>query len=148
MAFEPRPGIGDGSDSVVNDDLAPRMLRQPADAPPPIGRVGQTTPIQEFRRELAAQLHMRATRRLGSLKATTRSWAGRVSGRADRRLLFTLAGAVDALCEHCDLLVDRLASQEALTADVVAAFGEDLARLRAEVLHVRNAVAPPGAPPR
>ncbi len=69
-----------------------------------------------------------------------RSWAGRVSGRADRRLLLALAGATDAVAVHCDLLVDRLTAHEAVTADVAGAFGQELALLRAEVAHLQRSV--------
>ena len=65
---------------------------------------------------------------------------GRVSGRSDRRLIMALAHATDALATHCDLLVDRLASQEAVTSDVAGAFGEEITRLRAEVVHLQRLV--------
>ena len=67
-----------------------------------------------------------------------RAWAARVSGRADRRLLLALARATDAVAAHCDQLVDRLAAQEAVTADVAGSFGQELALLRAEVLHLQR----------
>ncbi len=76
-----------------------------------------------------------------------RRWAGRVSGRADRRLLLALAAATEALADHSDLLVDRLSILETLGADVTGVFGEELALLRAEVLHLqRVATSPPGPP--
>ena len=37
-----------------------------------------------------------------------RAWAGRVSGRSDRRLLLALAGATEAIATHCDLLAAAL----------------------------------------
>jgi cell division protein FtsB len=70
-----------------------------------------------------------------------RGWAGRVSGRSDRRLLLALAAAMDAMATHCDLLADRLASQEVVTADLADVFGQEIAQLRAEVLHLRRSVA-------
>jgi hypothetical protein len=69
-----------------------------------------------------------------------RTWAGRVSGRADRRLLLALAGATDAVAVQCDLLVERLTTQEAVTADVAGAFGQELALLRAEVAHLQRSI--------
>ena len=69
-------------------------------------------------------------------------WASHVSGRADRRLLDALAAALQALADHGDLLVDRLAAQEAVTADLNRVHGEELARLRAEVLHLSRMAAP------
>jgi hypothetical protein len=128
----------DPHDPVAGDaGWAPRMLRQPADAPPPLGHVGDDPTVQSFRREWS-------TRRAGtalSLRSTVRSWAGRVSGRSDRRLLLALASATDAVAAHCDLIVDRLTTQEAVTADVTGAFGEEIAQLRAEVLHLQRVVA-------
>ncbi len=52
--------------------------------------------------------------------------------------MFALANATDALARHLDLLVDRLSAQEALTADVTWAYGEDVTRLRAEVTQLRR----------
>jgi hypothetical protein len=69
-----------------------------------------------------------------------RSWAGRISGRADRRLLVALVGATEAIITHCDLLADRLAAQEAVTEDVAGSFGQEIVQLRAEVLHLQAQV--------
>ena len=69
-----------------------------------------------------------------------RAWAGRLSGRSDRRLLLALAGATDAIATHCDLLAAHLAAEEALTEDVVASYGEEITCLRAEVLHLQREV--------
>ena len=108
------------------------MLGRPADAPPPLGRVGDSQPLISLRRILSG-------RRTGTGRSF-RSWAARVSGRADRRLLLALAGATDAVATHCDLLVERLTAQEAVTADVAGAFGQELALLRAEVAHLQRSV--------
>jgi len=127
MVRDPHDAVADGSARV------PRMLRQPADAPPPIGHVGDSDAVAALRRVRS------------ETDATTRSlraWAGRVSGRADRRLLLTLADATEAMAAQCDLLSDRLAAQEAVTADVAGAFGEEIALLRAEVQHLQRRVAP------
>ena len=77
----------------------------------------------------------------GGTTRSLRAWAGRVSGRADRRLLLALADATEAMVAQCDLLCDRLAAQEAVTADVVGAFGQEIALLRAEVEHLQHQVA-------
>jgi hypothetical protein len=45
------------------------------------------------------------------------------------------------LATHCDLLADRLASQEVVTADLADVFGQEIAQLRAEVLHLQRSVA-------
>jgi hypothetical protein len=48
--------------------------------------------------------------------------------------------ATDALATHCDRLQDRLYNQERISQELAAAYGEDLARLRAEVSHLRELV--------
>jgi hypothetical protein len=58
--------------------------------------------------------------------------------------LSTVARATDAVAAQCDVLTDRLASLEVVTADVTATFGQELAQLRAEVQHLRRLVGPPG----
>jgi len=107
------------------------MLRQPADAPPPLAPAGATDGVRSFRRVWSDR--NAATRSL-------RAWAGRVSGRSDRRLLVALAGATEALAVHCDQLVDRLTAQEAVTADVTDSFGQEITLLRAEVVHLQRSV--------
>jgi len=116
------------------DGSAPNTLRRPADAPTPLGPVGGAEPLQSFSRVWSA-------RRLGAGRPdSVRAWLGRISGRSDRRLLVSLAGATEAIAAHCDLLGDRLAVLEAVTADVAAAYGEEISRLRAEVLHLQRLV--------
>jgi hypothetical protein len=132
MVRDPHDAVAEGS------ARAPLMLRQPADAPAPLGHVGDTEALQTFRR-IRADWEASAGRSL-------RSWAWRVSGRADRRLLRALVDATDAIAGHCDLLADRLAAREAVSADVAGTFGEEVARLRAEVLHLQHlAASPPGS---
>ena len=41
---------------------------------------------------------------------------------------------------HCDLLVERLTAQEAVTADVASSFGQEIVQLRAEVDHLQRSV--------
>lgn len=117
---------------------APRALRQPADAPSPLGPVSATDAVASFRRVWAGR------------KATTRwslrAWAGRVSGRSDRRLLSALAEATDAIATQCDLLADRIAERDSVSADIADAFGEEVTRLRAEVLHLQGLSATPPEP--
>jgi hypothetical protein len=109
------------------------MLRQPADAPPPLAPLSTTEPVITF--------HQVSMARNTAARRSLRSWAGRVSGRADRRLLLALVGATEAVIDHCDLLVGRLNAQEAVTGDLSAASGEEIAQLRAEVLHLQRQVA-------
>ncbi len=109
------------------------MLRQPADAPPPLARVGDGEPVATLRRVRAE--------RVSGTTSSLRAWAGRVTGRADRRLLLALAAATEAMVTQCDLLSERLAAQEAVTADVAGAFGQEMALLRAEVQHLQRQVA-------
>ena len=75
------------------------------------------------------------------LRRAVRAWAGRVSGRSDRRLLLALASATDAVAAQCDHVVDRLTTQEAVSTDVATVFGEEITQLRAEVLHLQRVVA-------
>jgi hypothetical protein len=56
----------------------------------------------------------------------------------------TVARATDAVAAQCDALTERLALQEATMADVTATFGQELARLRAEVQHLRRLVGSAG----
>ena len=121
--------VRDPHDAVAEPQIAPRILRQPADAPPAVGHVGASAPVASLRRMLSGE------------QVGFRGWAARMSGRSDRRLLLALAGAADAMATHCDLLADRLASQEAITADMADVFGQEITQLRAEVVHLRRSVA-------
>ena len=56
------------------------------------------------------------------------------------------ADATEAIAAHCDLLVDRLTALEAMTADVAGSFGQEIARLRAEVAHLQRTLASRGDP--
>lgn len=124
MALDPR-----GNVSADLDAQAPRLLRRPSDALPPLERVGTSEPLETLRRELTS---------LGASNRTSvRFWAGRISGRSRRRLLGALGAATVALADQCDRLTDRLNGQEEISEDVAATYGEELARLRAEVLHLR-----------
>jgi len=125
--------------AVAGDpEQAPRTLRQPADAPPPPGHVRDADALQSLSRLWESR---RAPGRSSSPGRAVRGWVGRVSGRSDRHLLFALARATEAIAAHCDLLADRLAAHETVTADVTAAYGEELTRLRAEVLHLQRLVS-------
>jgi hypothetical protein len=126
MVRDPHDAITDAANG------APRMLRRPADAPPQLGRVSGTDRVVALRRIWSD--------RNSSTKWSPRSWAGRVSGRADRRLLVALVGATEAIATHCDLLADRLAAQEAVTEDAVGSFGQEIVQLRAEVLRLQTQV--------
>jgi uncharacterized protein YceH (UPF0502 family) len=117
--------------NALTDETGPRMLRQPADAPPPLGPVSATDGVATFRRVLADR---------SAAPASLRAWAGRVSGRSDRRLVLALAGATEAIASHCDQLVARLAAQEAVKADVASSFGQEIAQLRAEVVRLQRSV--------
>jgi hypothetical protein len=125
--------VRDPHDAVADEaERAPRMLRRPADAPPPLGHVGSVDAVASFRRVVADR---------GAAPRSLRAWAGRVSGRADGRLLLAQADATEAVVAHCDLLIDRLTALEAVTADTAAAFGPEITRLRAEVVHLQGQLA-------
>jgi|SRR5580698_4331407 hypothetical protein len=126
--------VRDAHDAVTDEpELAPRMLHQPADSPPPAGHVGETSPLVRFRRVWSDRQN--ATNR------SLRRWAGRITGRSDRRLLLALASATEAMAAHCDLLVDRLTTQEAVTADLASTFGQEITKLRAQVIQLRRSLA-------
>lgn len=116
----------------------PRMLERPADVTTPVGRVADTRTLRTLRDRRAGQ-HAAAGPQSPRLRA--RAWAARLSGRADRRVLFALADATETIAAAHDALADRVASSEAVTADVGATFGEEIARLRAEVIHLQTTVA-------
>jgi len=130
MVRDRHDAVAEGSGS------APRTLRQPVDASPPLGPVSVIDAVVSFRRVWAGR---RATTRW-----SLRAWAGRISGRSDRRLLSALAEATDAIATQCDLLAERIAARDTASADIADSFGEDVTRLRAEVLHLqRLSAAPP-----
>jgi hypothetical protein len=125
--------VRDAHDALTDESApAPRMLRRPADASPPLGPASGTEGVSTFRR-VWSDKNAGATRSI-------RAWAGRVSGRSDRHLLLALAGATEALAVHCDLLVERLTAQEAVTADVASSFGQEIVQLRAEVDRLQRSV--------
>jgi hypothetical protein len=108
------------------------MLRQPADAPLPLEPASANEAVQSFRR-VRADRNATTTRSL-------RAWAGRISGRSDRRLLEAMAGATEAMVDSCDQLAARMTAREAVTADVADSFGREIVRLRAEVLQFQRSV--------
>jgi hypothetical protein len=136
MVFDPHIPI------AGEPEHAPPMLQQPSESPPPVGHVGDTDRVQSFRREWRS----RGTSDNSSPGRRLRAWAGRASGRADRRLLFAIAHATDAIAAHCDLIADRLATQEAITGDISRAFGEEISQLRSEVIHLQRVVVSTRSP--
>jgi hypothetical protein len=126
--------VRDAHDAVEEtSERPPRLLRQPADAPPPLGPVGANVAVASFRRVVAD--------RQASTGRSLRSWGARISGRADRRLLNAVIEATDAVVTQCDLLTDRINARDAISADVANSLGGEVARLRAEVLHLQRLVA-------
>jgi hypothetical protein len=138
MALGPSHRVEPGQEPGADEIPPPQMLKRPADVPPAVERAESLAQIQNFRRELEAQRHMRSTRRLGSTRTTARAWAGRMTGRADRRLLLAIADATEALARQHDVLVEHLTAQEAITADIACTYGEDITQLRAEVHRLRS----------
>jgi hypothetical protein len=131
----------DGTGPTDGLDHPPRMLRQPAEPLPELGRIADSEPVRTLRRELSSRREHPDARRSRPVRARARAWAGRVTGRADRRLLDAIAGATEVLVRQCDLIIDRLETQEHQISDITQALGEDITHLRAEVLHVRGLVA-------
>ncbi len=132
MVFDPHHAV------AGDPEEPPRTLRQPADPPPPPGHVRDTDALQSFFRLWESR---RATGTSPSPGRAVRAWVGRISGRSNRHLLVALAQATESIAAQCDLLADRLAAHETVTADVTGAFGEELTRLRAEVLHLQRLVS-------
>jgi hypothetical protein len=131
--------VRDAHDAIADEsELAPRMLLRPAEAPPALEHTGASASMVTLRRIRSERQH--------GVPGSLRAWAARISGRSDRRLLVALADATETLATQCDLLVDRVTSQEAVTADVTDAFGRELTLLRAEVAHVRRMLAQPADP--
>jgi hypothetical protein len=124
-----------------NPDEAPQALAQPADAPPPLPALADGEAIGRLR---AARASLAARDDAAGLAVRVRAWAGRVTGRTDRYVLEAVVRATDEVVGRCDALAARLASQEKVTADVTHTFGEELARLRAEVLHLQRLVQQAG----
>jgi hypothetical protein len=58
-----------------------------------------------------------------------------------------LGSATVTLAEQCDRLRDRMVAHEEITEDVASTLGEELARLRAEVLHLRALIISPRPDP-
>lgn len=84
---------------------------------------------------------MAAVRGHGTAWRSVRARARRVSGRPTRRGLYSLAEATDAMARYCDELALRVNAETAVSADVSATLGQELALLRAEVHHLRTLVA-------
>jgi hypothetical protein len=116
------------------------MLSRPAEPPAPLGRPSDDEAVRRFREEFAPQ---GSTRGLQTVRVRMRRWAGRVSGRATRRRISVLAATTETLVQRSDALVDRLGALESLTGEVTDTFGAELARLRAEVTHLRTQAASP-----
>jgi hypothetical protein len=106
-----------------------------------LGRVGDGAALQALRHEWSLHGVRRRALWSGSFRDTARLWAGRLSGRSRRRLVAALAGATLELADRCEVLTDRLMTQEDVTEDVATAFGEELSRLRAEVMHLARLLA-------
>jgi hypothetical protein len=106
-----------------------------------LGRVADGPALQALRHEWSLHGVRRRALRSGSFRDTARLWAGRLTGRSRRRLVAALAGATLELADRCEVLTDRLMTQEDVTEDVATAFGEELSRLRAEVMHLARLLA-------
>jgi hypothetical protein len=63
-----------------------------------------------------------------------------VTGRRNRYVLEAVVRATGEIADRCDELTTRLEDQGAVTADVASTFGEELARLRAEVLRLQRTI--------
>jgi hypothetical protein len=137
MAFDPHDELAPEADASA----APRLLHRPTEAQPRLGRVGDGAALQALRHEWSLHGVRRRALWSGSFRDTARLWAGRLTGRSRRRLVAALAGATLELADRCEVLTDRVMTQEDVTEDVATAFGEELSRLRAEVMHLARLLA-------
>jgi len=138
MVRDAQRQVAEPPDSSTLFEREPRMFHRPVEPPPELGHATELEALHSLRVEVAAQLDRARSK---SFRVRARTWAGRISGRADRRMAFALARADDALAAHCDAIVDRLNTQQYLYGEVTSVLGEELALLRAEVIHLRRQVA-------
>lgn len=123
------------SELISHEGRAPQFLKQAADAPPPLGRVGDTASVRSFRDAWASRSDRAAS---SSFPIRVRAWIGRVTGRSDRYLAQRSAAATDEVVSHCDALTDHVVALERLVSEVAGVFGQELAQLRAEVQSLRR----------
>jgi hypothetical protein len=126
-------------------DKAPQMLQRPADASPPLPLLTEGKGVRQLRAALTSLAFRDAT---GTLPVRVRAWVGRVTGRRNRYLLDALVRATGEIADRCDVLTTRLTAQDSITADVARTYGEELARLRAEVLHLQSVIESSSGSPR
>jgi hypothetical protein len=119
----------------------PSIFETPADGIPTLGSLNQDPALHSFRDVMAYERSMAVFRGHGTVWRSVRAWARRVSGRPTRRRLYSLAEATDAMARYCDELALRVKAETAVSADVSATLGQELALLRAEVHHLRSLVA-------
>jgi len=130
MAFDSHYSL----EPTTSEDVQPVMLNQPSDAPPALGPASAAVEIQIFRQAW----RYRHDNRPSTVAQAIRGWLARQSGRSDRHLLESMAHAVEALTAHCDRLSEHLAVQEAVTEEISASYGDEITRLRAQVLHLQR----------
>lgn len=133
MALDPHREIARAPET----ESAPGLFARPSEPGAPLEHIGKAGALQALRKELAYQRGEQL-----AVRQAARFWAGRITGRSRRRLLLALGEATIELGDQCDRLTERLTAQEEITGDVAATLGEDLARLRAEVLHLRRLCTP------
>jgi hypothetical protein len=139
MVFDPQGPVDERRNMPVSEP-PPRMFSRPAEQAPLLPKLADDERVRSFRAEWSVQLEQRRSARRGSLRTHARYWAGRVTGRADRRLLFAVAGATASMSRHVDELSDRLTARESLGAEVIATLGEEITLLRTEVMRLQNRV--------
>ena len=113
------------------------MLQRPADASPSLPLLAEGDGVRQLRAAVASLAAREAT---ATLPVRVRTWVGRVTGRRNRYLLEALARATVEIADRCDELAARLTDQESLVADVARTYGEELARSRAEILHLQGMI--------
>jgi hypothetical protein len=117
------------------NEPAPQVFAQPTEALDPLPPVRNSPELSALHSRWA-QLHtstpttpsivQRARRKI-------RRVLNRVMGGADHETEGEMIRALDALASRLDTVADRLARQDAVTAEVAAVLGQELSRLRSMI---------------
>ncbi len=126
-------------DRSVASSHAPSPFGRPLDAPPPLGRARDLPAVVSLR----AAIEHQAQHERGPARRQARGWLRRISGRADRQILASVAQATESLASFCDDLAERMARLEEVASDVNGTLGQEVTLLRAEVLDVQRRLRPP-----
>lgn len=120
-------------------EQAPKMFSRPTESPEPMPPVRSSVELSTLHTKWAEQHAASASTTWSRGRRKMRTAASRLLGRGHDELIGDMIRAFDTLALRCDELSERLARQEALTADIAGALGQDVARLQAAVQQLRSA---------